>query len=260
MQPRSRLAAAAILICALISSAQPQSGKTRLLGEIDEAKLVMLPDRPAPVGLNSPGDLGVLSDDYPLAHLKLVLRRSPEAEAALAQRIDAMHDPQSAEYHHWLTAQQIGDRYGVSSEDTTVVRDWLVSHGFAVHGTYKGGFAIDFSGTAGLVRSTFHTELHNLVLPNGEKHVSNMTDPEIPETLAPVVQGIASLHDFRPRPRSRIAGPVRFDKATGKWQAHFEVGADGQTVQAVGPYDFATIYNLLPLWDKGYTGKDITIA
>nr|WP_236657531.1 S53 family peptidase [Acidisarcina polymorpha] len=87
-----------------------------------------------------------------------------------------------------------------------------------------------------------------------------MSDPQVPLALAPVIQGIASLHDFRPRPRSRIAGPVSYDKTTGQWHAHFNLGSDGQTFHAVGPYDFARIYNVSPLWDKGFTGKGVTIA
>jgi Pro-kumamolisin, activation domain len=160
MQRKSVLTAAVLLLLAIVPAARCQSRQSLLTGAIDESKLVALSDHPAPVALNSPGDLGPLADDYPLAHLKLVFRRTPEAEAALAAQIDAMHNPQSPEYHHWLTAQQIGDRYGVSPHDGAIVRDWLVNHGFTVHGTYKGGFAVDFSGTAGLVRSTFHTELH----------------------------------------------------------------------------------------------------
>ena len=39
----------------------------------------------------------------------------------------------------------------------------------------------------------FHTEVHNLVLPNGEKHIANMSDPQIPAALAPAIEGVASL-------------------------------------------------------------------
>ncbi len=55
-------------------------------------------------------------------------------------------------------------------------------------------------------------------------------------------------------------GPVSYDAATRTWQPHFTVSVQGQTFHTVGPYDFATIYNLLPLWQRGYTGKGVTIA
>ena len=41
---------------------------------------------------------------------------------------------------------------------------------------------IIFSGTAGQVRETFHTEIHKLDV-HGEKHIANMSPPQIPEAL-----------------------------------------------------------------------------
>ena len=51
---------------------------------------------------------------------------------------------------------------------------------------------IDFSGTAGQVREAFHTEIHNLDV-SGERHIANMSDPQIPAALAPAIVGIVSL-------------------------------------------------------------------
>ena len=42
------------------------------------------------------------------------------------------------------------------------VTDWLTQHGFTVNTVYPNGMAIEFSGTAGQIRSAFHTEIHNL--------------------------------------------------------------------------------------------------
>jgi hypothetical protein len=69
-----------------------------------------------------------------------------------------------------------------------------------------------------------------------------------------------SLHDFFPKPHSIRLGPVAYDSATNKWQPHFNVTFFGTTVHVVSPYDFATIYHLLPLWQRGFTGKGVTIA
>ena len=44
------------------------------------------------------------------------------------------------------------------------------------------------------------------------------------------------------------------------WHPHFNVKYQGQTFHTVSPYDFATIYNVLPLWKRGFTGKGVTIA
>jgi subtilase family serine protease len=53
---------------------------------------------------------------------------------------------------------------------------------------------IDFSGTAGQVQRAFHTEIHHLDV-KGEKHIANISNPQIPAALGSLVVGIVSLHD-----------------------------------------------------------------
>jgi hypothetical protein len=63
----------------------------------------------------------------------------------------------------------------------------------------KDRMAIRFGGTAAQVESAFHTEIHNLRMYGGP-HIANMSDPEIPAALSPVVAGVKGLNDFHPRP------------------------------------------------------------
>ena len=133
-------------------------------------------------------------------------------------------------------------------------------HGFSVNRAYQNGLVIDFAGTAAQIREAFHTEIHNLDLPNGEKHIANIRDPQIPAALAPAIEGIASLHDFFPRSHAMQLGQVSYNRATNAWQPHFNVKYDGQVFHTVSPYDFDTISNVLPLWKRGFTGKGVTIA
>lgn len=44
------------------------------------------------------------------------------------------------------------------------------------------------------------------------------------------------------------------------WPPHFNVQCEGLTFHTLSPYDFATIYNVLPLWSRDYTGKGVKIA
>jgi subtilase family serine protease len=247
---------------------QAQRPSPRLTAPIDETQRVALGGNTPSPALDARNDRGAVPESLPLDHLRLVLQRSAASEAALEQRIDAMHNPKSPLFHQWLTPDQLGAQYGVAPEDRAVLTHWLESHGFTVNVDYRNGFVIDFSGNAGQVREAFHTEVHKLVLPNGEQHLSNVRDPEIPAALAPVVAGVATLHDFRPRPHMKGVGPVTFDAKEQRWKPgagavakpRFNVKDQGTTFYTVGPYDFATIYDLLPLWKRGYTGKGVTIA
>ncbi len=244
----------------LSTTAWPQQRNSMIMRPVDESQLVTLEGNTPPAALHAENDRGAVADDMRFDHLLLALKGSPESEARLAQLIEDMHRPGSPVFHHWLTPQQLGARFGLAPHDLQAVRSWLESHGFSVNRVYQHGLVIDFAGTAGQIRESFHTEIHNLVLPSGERHRAIVRDPQIPAALAPAIAGVASLHDFFPRRRSRVLGPVSFDHAANRWQPHFNVTIQGFTFNTVSPFDLATIYNVLPLWSRGFTGKGVTIA
>lgn len=194
---------------------------------------------------NAQTDRGRVSDTLSLEHLQLILRRPAEQEQALGKYIDDLQKPNSPNYHQWLTAQQFGQRYGLNKSDLDTISGWLQGHGFKVNVMYTNGVVIDFSGTAGMIRQTFQTEIHNLVV-NGQKHISNMSDPKVPAALSPAVIGIASLNDFKPH-------------TNYKKKAEYTVSVSDSTYLLV-PADLATIYNLNPLFDDGISGQGQTVA
>jgi len=190
---------------------------------------------------NAQNDRGKVADSFALDHMLLQLKRSPEREEALRNFIEQQHDSASPNFHKWLTADQFGKIYGPASADIETVSDWLSSNGFTVNTVYPSGMMIDFSGTAGQVAAAFGTEIHRLSV-DGQDHIANMSDPKIPELLAPVVAGVVSLHDFRPQ---SMRMPV------AKFRLEFEI---------VVPADLATIYDLKPAFAAGITGQGQTIA
>lgn len=221
---------------------------TMLTQSINEKVLVTLPGNVRPEAVSS-NDRGPVAGNLELEHMFLQLKRPPEQEQALASLLEELHDPESPSFHRWLTAEQFGQRFGIAKSDLDEVTAWLHSHGFTVHGVYPN-LAIDFSGTASQVESTFHTQLHQLIA-NGERHFGNIVDPRIPAALGPLVAGISSFHDFMPHSlahRARTAGgPVpEFTTDTG--------------YLAVVPQDLATIYNLNSAFTAGVTGKGQTIV
>jgi subtilase family serine protease len=63
--------------------------------------------------------------------------------------IDQLHDPESPNFHHWLTAVEFGERFGPAASDIAAATNWLQSQGFTVNFVYPSGLSIDYSGTAG---------------------------------------------------------------------------------------------------------------
>ena len=238
---------ALLLALAFPLAIQPQSPRSRVLvtARVNDNVLHRLAGNTRSQA-NAGNDAGRVEDGLAMEHMLLQLQRPAEQELAVRQLIESQQDPQSPNYHRWLTAEEFGASFGPAREDIDAVTGWLKSQGFQVNSVYPSGMVVDFSGTAGQVRTAFHTEIHQLHV-NGESHIANMSDPMIPEALAPVVAGVVSMHDFVPH-------------TLNKPRAGYTFTSGGATYQAVTPADLATIYNLNPLFTAGVTGKGQTIA
>jgi len=272
------------LLFPMTSKAQEASPAVRIAERVDDHQLVTLKGNTHPLA-NAGNDLGAARSSLSMPDLTLVLSRSQERQAAFEAFIAGLYDPGSPYYHQWLAPEEIGAKYGPAQADITTISNWLTGHGFVVAKIAKDRMSIRFSGTAGQVESTFHTRIHNLSV-NGETHIGNMSDPQIPSALAPVVIGIKALHNFLPRPLHKAGSTVQFNREAKKWQRvslpntssavanekkvtsspspQFGIGVTGSSSsyleEDVAPYDLATIYNVLPLWDAGVTGAGQSIA
>ena len=237
---------ASLCLFVVVPTAQAESGPPALITQnIDEGKLTTLGGNTRPEA-KAKYDRGLVADTLSMEHMLLQLKRSPEQEQELRQFIDELNDSSSRNFHHWLTAKEFGERFGLAKQDLDAITSWLQSHGLKVNVVYENGLLIDFSGTAGQVREAFHTEIHQLNV-KGAKHIANMSDPQIPAALAPAVAGVVSLHDFMPHAMYRP-------------RANYTVTSGGQTYYLVVPADLATIYNLNPLFSAGISGQGQTIV
>src|SRR5258708_13403227 len=141
-------------------------------------------------------DIGIAASDLHLQRMLLVLKRSPEQDFALRKLLDDQQDKASPNYHQWLTPDEFGVQFGPSDQDVQLVTGWLQSHGFQVNRVTHGRSVIEFSGVESQVESAFHTQIHAYVV-NGQQHLANASDPQIPAALVPAVAGVWSMHDFR---------------------------------------------------------------
>jgi subtilase family serine protease len=269
--------------------AQAVAPSVQVVNRIDESSLVTLKGNTHPFA-NAKNDRGRVSPDLPMTDLILVLSRSPQQQADFERFVASQYDPDSPNFHKWLKPEEVGLDFGLSPADIATISDWLAGHGFSINEVSRDRMSIRFSGTAAQVESTFHTEIHNLEV-KGVQHLGNMSDPRIPAGLAPAVVGVKSLHNFFARPMHRTGSQVTRNSSTGRWQRsvapvadstrapeakqaspkpQFGVNVpasgsnDAYLVEDVSPYDFATIYNVLPLWNAGSpidgTGQTIAIA
>ncbi len=125
---------------------------------------------------------------------------------------------------------------------------WLKSQGFEVQRVARSRTWIQFRGTAQKAEKAFHTQIHQY-LANGKLHYANSSDPSIPAGLSGIVLGLRGLNNYRLQPRNRLrsAGPR---------------DTTGQGQHQMAPDDFATVYDVAPLYTDGIdgTGQNLVIV
>ncbi len=193
-------------------------------------------------------DQGITNPATRLDRMLLVLNSSPAQTSDLAALVAAQQDPDSPLYHQWLTPGEFGARFGASDADLAQVTAWLEAQGFTIDEVYAGRRLVTFSGSAAQVAAAFRTTLH-IYRANGIDHLANSSDPQIPVGLSGLVAGVVSLHDFRRTSQMRTLAPLDA-------QPDYSAGA----THYLFPADFATIYNLNPLFIAGTDGAGTSIA
>lgn len=181
-----------------LANAQVGGEPTRrlIIQAIDDGQRVTLTGNKRPEA-NAMNDRGPVPASLPMQHMQLLLRLPMEKQADLDRLLQQIQDPNSSNYHKWLTPQQFSQDFSLAPEDIRIITGWLRSEGFDID--LIDPRWIDFSGTAGQVRDAFHTEIHYLDV-KGVRHIANMSDPQIPAALARAIAGIVSLNDFKPHP------------------------------------------------------------
>src|SRR6266853_2155440 len=200
-------------------------------------------------------DIGAAAPDLPMQRMLLVLKSSPQQDAALQKLLDDQQDKASPNYHKWLTPDEFGVQFGATDQDVQLVTGWLQTHGFQINRISNGRTMIEFSGVEAQVEQAFHTQIHQYLV-NGENHWANASDPQIPAALAPAVAGVWSMHNFRKESLATLSSaqiPIPQHR-----NAPLLTTRSG--LHALMPGDYATIYNITPLYTSNVQGNGTTIA
>ena len=231
----------ALLFSISVAAAQ----QDRLTARIDNSRRVVLRGNINPRA-RAEFDRGAVADSLKITGVTLHLQPSSSQQSTLKQLLEEQQNPSSPNFHKWLTPEQYADNFGASQSDVDKITAWLESQGFKVTAVARGRNWITFSGTSAQIRNAFQTQLHSYTV-NGVTHYANATEPSIPASLQGLVASIRGLDNFKPQPRLKKADPEMTTSRGG----HFIV-----------PDDFATIYNVAPLYAAGIdgTGQKIVVV
>jgi hypothetical protein len=237
-----------------LAAAQGSAVRPRIAAaQIDDSRLTVLRGNTHPLA-RAQYDQGKADPSLKLERITMMFQPTAAQQADLDALLAAQQNPTSASFHKWLTPAQYGDRFGIAQADLDKAAAWLQAHGFVVVETPPSRNLVVFNGTAAQVESAFHTEIHNYATRD-RKFYANSAEPSIPSALAGVVSGFRGLNNYPLKPRSIKRSPL---SATP--QPNFTSSISGN--HFVAPGDFATIYDLVPLYGSGIdgTGQKIVVV
>lgn len=227
--------------------------------KFDETRLLKLPGTLHPLA-RPEYDRGAVSDSFPADRMLVMMNPPPDRLQALQQFLRDAHTLGSPSYHKWITPEEFGARFGARDEDVQQLQSWLQSHGFSVARLTKSKRFLEFSGTAAQVRDALHAEIHQYEL-SGNLYYSVSADVSIPEALAPLIRGFAPLNTFPLTSYVHTAGKGTLSPSTRRVQPDFTTTTStGSTFYALAPEDFATQYDLGPVYQAGTNGTGTTIG
>src|ERR1700733_11980533 len=118
--------------------------QTHAKAPIDEARRVALTGTVHPL-TRGPIDLGPVEPSLQMGPIVVLLKRSPEQQAAIERLLEEQRNPGSLNFHKWLTPEQYANRFGLVEDDISSIRSWIESHGLTIDHAARGRNWMGFS-------------------------------------------------------------------------------------------------------------------
>lgn len=224
--------------------ASKSASTTRLTGHI-------------PAWASAANDLGPVADSLPI-RLSFVLTRSSERQAAFTRLLEDQQNPASPSFHKWLSPEQVGSLYGPTLHDVSALTAWLTSQGFTITEVAPSRMFVTAEATSSSIAKALGTSFHTFRF-NGESRLSATAEPSIPSQFAPIVGSISGLAQIDIHPMHQSAS-LPMSARTGDSSASPQYTNTGSGRHFITPGDFATMFDLKPVYNSGITGTGQKVA
>ncbi|MCQ8277172.1 S53 family peptidase [Acetobacteraceae bacterium KSS8] len=161
------------------------------------------------------------------------------------------------QFHKFLTREEFVKRFAPTDADIAKVESALTQLGYTIDSVFPNHLAIQVIAPAGTTEAALGVKLKRMTV-NGRTGMVPTGVPTLPASIRDLVRGVGglnTLHLAHPLKRSSaIAGQATTTK--------FVAGATltGGKPGSYLPQDFATRYNVNPIYANGFTGRGATIG
>ncbi len=147
-------------------------------------------------------------------------------EAALDELLQQVYDPQSANYHKYLSVEEFTNRFGPAAADYAAAIEFARANGLDVIDTASNRMVLDVEGSVANIENAFHVKLNVYQHPT-ESRTFYAPDREPTIDLAAPVLHVSGLDDYSlPRAKNIRAQAERTSKNSGSGPGGDFVGSD----------------------------------
>ncbi len=220
MKPNALLLAA-VLLASVVSPRPFEAGTQSLRGNVPK----VVPE------LKAVGELPGTQ------RLDIVIGLPLRNRAALTNLLGQLYDPNSRQYHHFLTPEQFTEKFGPTEADYRAIAALAQVSGLTATHTHRNRTLLDLSGAVGDVEKPFHVTLREYQHPKEPRtFYAPDTEPRV-DADVPILS-VAGLDNYqRPHPMSlkfSVHAPGRMLPLTGSAPSNNYAGNDFRAAYVPG--------------------------
>ncbi len=185
----------------------------------------------------------------PTQQLNLSIGMQLRDPSGLDSLLSAIYDPNSPQYHQYLTPDQFDQMFAPTPDQVQQVVSYLQSQGMTVTSIAANNLLIDATATVSQVQSAFSVKINTYQAGN-HTFYANTSSPSIPTSISQLITSIGGLDNS-------VQYHPLYQRMIKRMQKH---GAALATPSGFGPKDLSGAYNATPLQNAGILGDNQTVA
>jgi kumamolisin len=186
----------------------------------------------------------------PKRQISLSISMATASDAEINRALAAIEDPNSPEYHHYLTPEEYAKRFGPSAAALATVERSLNAAGFHVTLPATGGSLLGAEGTVAQAEALFGVQLSDYRTASGESYYAPDAAPLLPDGWKGAALNVLGLNN---RPALHPAGILRMAQTP-------QTSAQQPAPRLLDPTALERAYDIAPLHTAGLNGEGQTIA
>ncbi len=128
--------------------------------------------------------------------LRLVFALKPPHLEEEEEFLRQLQDPESPQFHQYLSEEQWNQRFAPSAEDEQAVVAWAQSQGFTITQRYPNRLLVDVEAPSAVIERALDVTLNSYQMA-GEAYFSNDRDPSLPAHLVGTVHSVMGLNNIQ---------------------------------------------------------------